>query len=200
MGGRSTIWFFVTERSLSSLFLLAPARLWYDVVRAERSSSSLGRNAGVAGNSDRDSIEPGGEGESRLTHAGGVVYRLRSGVVEFLLVTARRRPGEWVLPKGHVEAGERPEDAAVREVAEEAGVQAAVERRLDDLELGQGPEAQRIRVYLMRACGDVDDAGEGRETAWLPGDAAEERLQYDESRQLLRAAAALLAEEKGNLQ
>jgi 8-oxo-dGTP pyrophosphatase MutT (NUDIX family) len=153
----------------------------------------------VAGNSDRRSVAPGGEAESRPTHAGGVVYRLRSGVVEYLLVTARRRPGEWVLPKGHVEAGELPVDAAVREVAEEAGVRAVVERRLGDLELGQGPGAQRIRVYLMRAePGSVADAGEGRETAWLPAKVAVDRLEFEESKRLLHAAAALPAREKGH--
>ena len=42
------------------------------------------------------------------THAGGIVVRLDDGVARFLLVTARRQPGQWVFPKGHIEPGETP--------------------------------------------------------------------------------------------
>jgi len=35
---------------------------------------------------------------------------------------ALRRGGEWVFPKGHLEAGERPPETAVREVREECGL------------------------------------------------------------------------------
>ena len=57
----------------------------------------------------------------RPTHAGGVVAREAGGERRYLLVRASRDPG-WVLPKGHIERGETPEQAAVREVAEEAGI------------------------------------------------------------------------------
>ena len=55
---------------------------------------------------------------SEYSHAGGVVARTEGGKREYLLVEARRRRGEWVLPKGHIEPGETPEAAAVREVQE----------------------------------------------------------------------------------
>ncbi len=42
------------------------------------------------------------------------------------VLVIRNRFGEWVLPKGKVEPGERLEDAAIREVMEETGVQAEV--------------------------------------------------------------------------
>jgi diadenosine hexaphosphate hydrolase (ATP-forming) len=37
-----------------------------------------------------------------------------------------RRGGEWVFPKGHIEAGETPVETAIREVHEEAGLQIEV--------------------------------------------------------------------------
>lgn len=58
--------------------------------------------------------------------AGGVVLRERRGRIEVLLVTSRSEPDAWILPRGKVSPGEAPEDAAVREIAEEAGVRSSV--------------------------------------------------------------------------
>jgi hypothetical protein len=72
------------------------------------------------------SISPSG-----FTHAGGVVYRRTrvdpcNGVakdkVEYLLVQATDDPLKWVLPKGHINPGEKLQETAVREVREESGV------------------------------------------------------------------------------
>ena len=56
----------------------------------------------------------------RETSAGGVVYRLHAGHAVFLLI--RDSYQNWGFPKGHLESGERAEDAAVREVREETGI------------------------------------------------------------------------------
>ena len=61
----------------------------------------------------------------RETSAGGVVYRLHEGGALFLLI--RDSYQNWGFPKGHLESGERAQDAALREVREETGI--------DDLEL-----------------------------------------------------------------
>ncbi|MCC6487400.1 MAG: NUDIX domain-containing protein [Candidatus Hydrogenedentes bacterium] len=52
--------------------------------------------------------------------AGGVVLRAELGQTLVALVTERGHP-DYVLPKGHLEPGESPLDAAHREVGEEAG-------------------------------------------------------------------------------
>lgn len=80
--------------------------------------------------------------------AGGVVIN-ESGDV--LLI--RHRNGSWVFPKGHIESGESKVDAAVREVEEEAGVQASV---VDPRQTWQTEyvnprrEGRRITWYLLR--------------------------------------------------
>ncbi|MEA2876351.1 MAG: hypothetical protein QOF14_1547 [Hyphomicrobiales bacterium] len=117
----------------------------------------------------------------KWTHAGGIVVRQRNGEPEYLLVRARERAGAWVFPKGHIEAGESPEDAASREVREEAGVHARVERLLGEIPAGDGISA----MYLMTQTGD--DADREREIAWLAFEAALQALAFEESRQLLKA-------------
>ena len=130
------------------------------------------------------------------THAGGVVYRITDRGPEFLLVTARRQPDEWVLPKGHIERDERPEDTAVREVAEETGVEAAIDRPLSIVVIHPRGEQQRIQFFLMRALRD-GAPHEERRTLWLTCDEAAARLPFEESRCLVRTGAELLGSERG---
>jgi 8-oxo-dGTP pyrophosphatase MutT (NUDIX family) len=54
------------------------------------------------------------------TSAGGVVFRLDAGEARYLLI--RDSYKNWGFPKGHLEDGELPEAAAVREVGEETGL------------------------------------------------------------------------------
>jgi len=57
----------------------------------------------------------------RETSAGGVVFRRdAAGEVRYLLI--RDSYQNWGFPKGHLEPGEPPADAARREVAEETGL------------------------------------------------------------------------------
>lgn len=138
----------------------------------------------------RDDPGPG------LTHAGGVVSRVRGGVSELLLITARKRPESWVLPKGHLELGETPEQTAVREVAEEAGVAAEIVRFLADVDLPASPSRarRRVRFFLMRALRqDVSSSCEGRRSQWLPLDQALLVASHGWVRRALRAAASHLA-------
>lgn len=70
-----------------------------------------------------------------------------------------RRNGRWDLPKGRSEAGETPDVCAVREIAEETGVGAAVDVPLCDtwhaywFEPTRRWELKRTRWYLLRATG-----------------------------------------------
>jgi len=53
--------------------------------------------------------------------AGGIVYRSRDGQIEILMLAWRnaRDELEYVLPKGHIEDNESPQEAALREISEE---------------------------------------------------------------------------------
>ena len=125
------------------------------------------------------------------THAGGVVVRADGPEARFLLVTATRRPGLWVFPKGHIEPGESPEQAAVREVLEEAGVDATVVSPIGATEFRNARGLVRAQFYLMAfvAQGPV---GEDRRRAWLTADEARRALTFEDARMLITRAAAHL--------
>lgn len=131
------------------------------------------------------------EDSASPTHAGGVVYRHHSDRCEFLIVTALQQPDEWVLPKGHRESNEPLETTAVREVREEAGVEARIIRPLKDVVLLIHGEQQRIRFFLMKA-GPQRIPREGRRIAWAPKNEALRLLSFSESRTVLEAAGEAL--------
>jgi 8-oxo-dGTP pyrophosphatase MutT (NUDIX family) len=120
---------------------------------------------------------------TRYTHAGGVVYREAVDGPRYLLVRARRDPTQWVLPKGHVERGETTEEAAVREVREESGVDAQVVAPLGELRFND----DRVQIFLMRFLA-AGRAHENREQVWCHLDDALERSAFQESRELLNTA------------
>lgn len=123
----------------------------------------------------------------QLTHGGGVVFRPTPSGPEFLVVQSSKNKTDWVLPKGHIEAGETPEQTAVREVREEAGVVARSLGPLGDAAFAAPGGEVRVRFFLMRFEHGAP-ADEERKTAWLPHDAARARLTYEDHRRLLDQA------------
>ena len=115
--------------------------------------------------------------------AGGVV--LRDGEV---LVVHRPRYDDWSLPKGKLEDGETWEDAALREVREETGVECRLLRELDDDRYtDRKGRPKRVRWWLMEplstAMRDPDD--EVDDVRWIALDEAPALLSYDHDRALV---------------
>ena len=107
----------------------------------------------------------------------------------FLLVRASRAPHHWVLPKGHIEPGETPEQTAEREVLEEAGVDAEVVLPIGDVAFEYGNQPLRIRYFLMRARA-MKTALEDREICWCSPADAEQLLEFENAKEIVRRAAA----------
>jgi ADP-ribose pyrophosphatase YjhB (NUDIX family) len=125
------------------------------------------------------------------THAAGVVYRNRGTTIEYLLVRPRDAADEWILPKGHLEAGESPETAAAREVREETGVIARVVGPLPGIFLFKAKgEDVRALCFLMEHVREAKP-DEARETAWFTLGVALSKLTHEESRSMLREAERL---------
>jgi len=131
----------------------------------------------------KTATEPG-----NLSHAGGVVFRLRSGTVEYLLVEATNDPSKWVLPKGHVEEGEQARETAVREVHEETGVWASILGDLGAVIWSVDGSAVTTRFFLMRAIGRGLRQDKDRRHAWFTLQEAIAKANHIETHELLQAA------------
>jgi 8-oxo-dGTP diphosphatase len=91
--------------------------------------------------------------------AGGVVWRTNGEDVEIILVH-RPKYDDWSLPKGKLDPGETWEEAAVREVREETGLEVELGPFIDQVEYAEhGSNANRprrpkvVRFWAMRAVG-----------------------------------------------
>ncbi len=122
------------------------------------------------------------------TRAGGVVFRVRGGNAEYLLVEATNDPTQWVLPKGHVEEGEQHRETAVREVHEETGVWARIAHDLGDASYSVDGAVVATRFFLMQAMGGGLRKDKDRACIWLPLTEAVAKASHVETRELLQAA------------
>jgi ADP-ribose pyrophosphatase YjhB (NUDIX family) len=137
------------------------------------------------------------------TSAGGLVLDALSGAAaqRGVLIGKRDRRGRlvWSLPKGHLEAGEAPQEAAVREVAEETGIQGRVVGELGTIDFWFVLHGKRIHKtvhhYLMLAeGGELSDSDvEVAAVAWVPLAELDDRLAYDDERELVAKVPELLA-------
>ena len=129
--------------------------------------------------------------------AGGVVYRVGPEGPELVLAARRTRRGElaWGLPKGLIERDEGPESTAIREVREEAGIEAEIEEDLGAISYfyrweGVGVR-KSVRFFLMRATGgDVSQHDhEMEEVAWFPAAEAPRIASFRSERALIERVA-----------
>jgi 8-oxo-dGTP pyrophosphatase MutT (NUDIX family) len=134
----------------------------------------------------------------RETSAGGVVFRSGAdGVARFLLI--RDSYKNWGFPKGHLEPGEPPAEAARREVGEETGLEDLVLRGpikvIDWYFRFRGKTIHKYCHFFLfesKRGEPVPQVDEGiTECAWLPLDEALETISYDNARDVLRRAAEM---------
>lgn len=138
--------------------------------------------------------------------AGGVVFRRGgSGIVEVVVVLVGPK-GRWQLPKGIVGPGESAEETAVREVREEAGVEAELSSHLRTVEYWYVGSSGGARVrfhkfvhfYLLRYLqGDVAEHDhEVLEARWVTMKEAVRMLAFRNEREVVELARESL-EERG---
>ena len=153
----------------------------------------------------------------REISAGGVVVRPGAEGWEVAVIEPQREPAagtakgkRWqkmllALPKGLVDAGEKAEQTAVREVAEETGLAAAYEAKLGDIKyvyVRSWGDKQRVfkivSFYLLRyQAGTIDEIApemriEVKRALWIPLEEAERKLAYKGERDMVRRACEYL--------
>ena len=118
--------------------------------------------------------------------AGGVVI-----AADGRIALRRAKAGDWVLPKGHIEAGESVAVAAVREVAEEMGLATRIVDWLGDYHFDY-KKARHVGYFLLHIERHLPDfaAHDGTDTFLLPPDDALARLTFAPDRALVQLAIA----------
>ena len=132
--------------------------------------------------------------KTRNEHSsGGAVIDLRDGV-PFVAMIATRGRSRWGLPKGAVSPGETSEQAALREVQEETGLDAVVIGLLDTIEYffraGDVLIKKSVDFYLMRFTGGTmtPQLSEVDDVEWVALPEAIQRASFDSERKLLSLA------------
>jgi 8-oxo-dGTP pyrophosphatase MutT (NUDIX family) len=153
----------------------------------------------------------------REISAGGVVVRRAGEAWDVAVIAPTKEPSAkkskgktWqklllALPKGLLDAGEKPEQTAVREVAEETGLKAAVVVKLGDIKyvyVRSWGDQQRVfkivSFYLLRyESGTIDQIAEEmrievQRALWIPLAEADRKLAYKGEKDMVRRAQEYL--------
>ncbi|MDI9520667.1 MAG: GNAT family N-acetyltransferase [Bacillota bacterium] len=126
--------------------------------------------------------------------AGAVLYCQKNKKRMYVLVT--ELSGNTGLPKGHVEAGETNEQAALREIYEETGLTASIEPGFGgEIVYPQGRGMLKHFTYFLARFDAEQEVQSGADVQahLLPYDQAMKRLSFADVRTILRKAEEMLA-------
>ena len=140
----------------------------------------------------------------REVSAGGLIWRrLADGSLRVVLVRPAGR-NTWVMPKGHLEAGETVAQAATREAREESGLTVGTIEPLGEISYVYSSRERnssaltrifkRVHFFLMEHAGGDPSAHDSEidEVAWLTFDEALARATHPSEQALIAKARARL--------
>ena len=140
----------------------------------------------------------------REISAGCVVYRTSDGLTEVALIQPREREA-WALPKGFIERGETPENAAIRETREETGLLGTIQTKIDTIKYSytakwEDPPIRIFKIvtfFLLRfSGGDPNNHDQEVERVeWFAIDTAIKHATYAQEKEILRKAKRLISKQ-----
>lgn len=139
----------------------------------------------------------------REISAGGLIVSMENPDL-IALISHKNRGGhaDWCLPKGHVEENESLEATAVREVAEETGIQGKVLEKIGEIsytfKVGRKRIQKTVHHYLLEQTGGSlshlgDPTGEVLEVKWFKKSELVDTLAHDNERKIALQALELLS-------
>ena len=135
-----------------------------------------------------------GKGKVRNEYSSGGAVIMFRDAAPFVAMIATRGGTRWGLPKGAVSEGETSEQAALREVREETGLEAQIVRPLDTIEYffraGDTLIKKKVDFYLMLHTGGTmtPQLSEVDDVAWVPLSEGIERASFESEKKLLEIA------------
>lgn len=137
------------------------------------------------------------------TSAGGFVLA-QDGSMRVALIGREHRSGriDWCVPKGHPEGEENHEQAAVREIAEETGLEVEIVERLGEIsyEFAAGNKLiqKTVHHFLMRQTGgdltvENDPQQEAVDVQWFEIDTLHVTLAHENERRIARGVQEWIA-------
>ena len=135
--------------------------------------------------------------------AGGIVVDTSTQEQRVAIIARLNRGGrlEWCLPKGHPENGEDNQTAAVREIAEETGIDGRILAALGSIDYWFTVSGHRVHKtvhhFLLEACGghltiENDPDHEAVDVAWVPLADLGRRLSFPNERRIADLAREVL--------
>lgn len=157
--------------------------------------SAIGGHVAPAGHSIMPTVEE--------ISAGGVVVDISDSDLRVAVIARLNRGGrlEWCLPKGHPEGGENNQEAAIREIAEETGIEGEILAALGSIDYWFTVSGHRVHKtvhhFLLRATGgeltiENDPDAEAVDVAWVRIDELAKKLSFPNERRIADLAREVL--------
>ncbi len=124
-----------------------------------------------------------------VNEAGAVVLRKSAGKTEILLILSKKQPVIRIFPKGHIESGESPAEAASRECIEEAGVEGALLGEAGVVTYEFRNKWYHVRYYFFTYLHNCSSGEAGRDPAWFSPSGARKVLSLDDLSRLIEPSA-----------
>ena len=189
-----------TATTTQNLHLNGDEKIHQQPSRSAVNGSATNRSATNGSNKPRR-IKKANQYSQRVDEvsAGGLVLDITG---KFGLLIARRDLKNqsrliWSLPKGHIEEGETPEIAAIREVAEETGITSEIHRSLGVIDFWFMASGKRIHKtvhhFLFReVSGSLQpQVSEVDDVAWIPLEEIISKLAYPDEKKLIARSGEL---------